>query len=132
MENIPNFISFIIFIFKTVASPTSQLILQPFRRFTYVTAHSTILQLIYLRHLAVPALQLLIALRGPMGEISNIYNFSPRFFICGTHIPPIITIHAAKFHSCLLTYFLSFDFLFLEIRTYIQNLSPRTYFKNMI
>ena len=34
----------------SVASPTSQLILQPFRRFTYVTAHSPILPLLHLRH----------------------------------------------------------------------------------
>ena len=33
-----------------VASPTSQLILQPFRRFTYVTARSTTLPLHNLRH----------------------------------------------------------------------------------
>ena len=33
-----------------VTSPTSQLILQPFRRFTYVTAHSPILPLLHLRH----------------------------------------------------------------------------------
>ena len=33
-----------------VASPTSQLILQPFRRFTYVTAHSPTLPLVHLRH----------------------------------------------------------------------------------
>ena len=32
-----------------IASPTSQLILQPFRRFTYVTVHST-LPLLHLRH----------------------------------------------------------------------------------
>ena len=31
-------------------------------------------------------------LRGAMSEISNLYNFSPRFFIFGTHIPPILTI----------------------------------------
>ena len=31
-------------------SPTSQLILQPFRRFTYVTAHSPTLPLLHLRH----------------------------------------------------------------------------------
>ena len=34
----------------SVTSPTSQLILQPFRRFTYVTAHSPTLPLLYLRH----------------------------------------------------------------------------------
>ena len=33
-----------------IASPTSRLILQPFRRFTYVTAHSTTLQPLHLRH----------------------------------------------------------------------------------
>ena len=33
-----------------VTSPTSQLILQPFYRFTYVTAHSPTLPLLYLRH----------------------------------------------------------------------------------
>ena len=31
-------------------SPTSHLILQPFRRFTYVTAHSPTLPSLYLRH----------------------------------------------------------------------------------
>ena len=31
-------------------SPTSQLILQPFRRYTYVTGHSTTLSLLHLRH----------------------------------------------------------------------------------
>ena len=34
----------------SVALPTSQFILQPFRRFTYITAHSTTLPLLYLRH----------------------------------------------------------------------------------
>ena len=34
----------------SVTSPTSQLILQPFHRFTYVTAHSPTLPLLYLRH----------------------------------------------------------------------------------
>ena len=33
-----------------IASPTSQLSLQPFRRFTYVTAHSTALPLLHLCH----------------------------------------------------------------------------------
>ena len=35
---------------KIVASPTSQLILEAFGRFTYVTAHSTTLPLLHLRH----------------------------------------------------------------------------------
>ena len=34
----------------SITSPTSQLILQPFRRFTYVTAHSPTLPLHHLRH----------------------------------------------------------------------------------
>ena len=34
----------------SVASPMSQVILQPFRRFTYVTAHSPTLPSLYLRH----------------------------------------------------------------------------------
>ena len=34
----------------SVTSPTSQLILQPFRCFTYVTAHSPTLPLLHLRH----------------------------------------------------------------------------------
>ena len=34
----------------TITSPTSQLILQPFCHFTYVTAHSTALPLLHLHH----------------------------------------------------------------------------------
>ena len=36
----------------SVTSPTSQLILQPFRRFTYVKAHSPALPSLYLRHIS--------------------------------------------------------------------------------
>ena len=36
--------------YLSVTSPTSQLILQPFRRFTYVTAHSPTLPLLHLRY----------------------------------------------------------------------------------
>ena len=32
------------------------------------------------------------------GEISNFYNLSPRLLFFGIHVPPRITIHAAKFH----------------------------------
>ena len=35
---------------------------------------------------------------GALGEISNFYNFPPRLLNCVTHIPPIITMHASKFH----------------------------------
>ena len=65
-----------------------------------------------------------------MGVITNFYNFSSRLFIFGAHIPP-------KNYACCevslmcLTYFLSYDFLFLEM-TYIQNLSSHTNFKYMI
>ena len=52
-----------------VALPTSQLILQPFRRFTYVTAHSPTLPLLHLRHssfsnpsVALPTSQLILQL----------------------------------------------------------------------
>ena len=41
------------------------------------------------------------SLRGAMGEISNFYNFSRRLFIFATHISPIISIHATKFHCFL-------------------------------
>ena len=34
----------------SVTSPRSQLILQPFRRFTYITVHSTTIQSLHLRH----------------------------------------------------------------------------------
>ena len=34
----------------SIASPTSQLILQPFPRFTYVTGHSSTLSLLHLHH----------------------------------------------------------------------------------
>ena len=37
----------------TVTSPTSQLILQPFHRFTYVTSHSPTVRLLHLRHSSV-------------------------------------------------------------------------------
>ena len=33
-----------------------------------------------------------------MGEISNFYNFPPRMLIVDTHMPPAITMHAAKLH----------------------------------
>ena len=34
-----------------IASPTLQLVIQPFRRFTYITTHSTTFPLLHLRHL---------------------------------------------------------------------------------
>ena len=35
---------------------------------------------------------------GAMGDISNSYNFYLDCSFFGTSVPPIITIHAAKFH----------------------------------
>ena len=46
----PSFASQSSFSNLSVTSPTSQLILQPFRRFTYVTTHSKTLPLLHLRH----------------------------------------------------------------------------------
>ena len=73
-----------------------------------------------------------LTLRGAMGEISNFYNLSRRFFIFGTHIPAILTTHTSKFHSCQSDTFWRYDYLFLEIGAYFQNLSPRTNLKCMI
>ena len=44
---------------------------------------------------------------GAMDEIFNFYIFSPRTLIFVTHIPPVTTMHAAKFHWMSLTYFFS-------------------------
>ena len=46
----PSFAAHISFSKLSVASPMSQLILQPFSHFTYVTAHSSTLLLLLLRH----------------------------------------------------------------------------------
>ena len=71
----------------SVALPTSLLILQPFRRFTYVTAHSPTLPSLYLRHssfsnpsVALPTSQLILQ---PF-----------RCFSCVTdHSPPLPLLH---------------------------------------
>ena len=47
----------------SVTSLTSQLILQLFRRFTYITAHSPTLPLLHLRHSSSPTLLLLLCHR---------------------------------------------------------------------
>ena len=59
----------------SVTSPTSQLILQPFRSFTYVTAHSPTIPLFHLRH-------------------SSFSNPSfPRFTYVTTHSPTLPLLH---------------------------------------
>ena len=67
----------------------------------------------------------LMILRGAVGEVFNFYSIPPRILIFGTHMPPAVTMHV----SLILC---EVWLLFLEIRTYIQNLSPRTNFKYMI
>ena len=47
-----------------------------------------------------------------MGEISNFYNFPPRMLIFGTHMPPAVSMHAAKFHLCLSDSFQLWFFVF--------------------
>ena len=68
------------------ALPTSQLILQPFRRFTYVTAHSPTLPLLHLRHssfsipsFASPTSKLVIAelILQPFRHFTYVTNHSP-------------------------------------------------------
>ena len=61
--------------------PTSQLILQPFRHFTYVTAHSPTFPSLYLRHnsfsnpsVASPTSQLILQ---PFFRFSYVTGFSP-------------------------------------------------------
>ena len=49
-ESLENEQSSCSFSMLSIALPTSYLILQPFRRFTYVTAHSPTLPLLHLRH----------------------------------------------------------------------------------
>ena len=46
----------------------------------------------------IMTMTLLLVLRGAMGEISNFYNFLSRMLIFGTHMPPVVTKHVAKFH----------------------------------
>ena len=92
----------------SVTSPTSQLILQPFRRFTYVTAHSPTLPLLHLRHssfFASPTPQAL-HLHQHLHELSLFSNLSVtsptsqlilhpfrRFTYVTTHFPTLPLLH---------------------------------------
>ena len=67
----------------SVTSPTSQLILQPFRRFTYVIAHSPTFPLLHLRHssfskssFASPTSQALLILQ-PFRHFTYVTTTSP-------------------------------------------------------
>ena len=64
----------------SVTSPTSQLILQPFPRFTYITAHSITLPLLHLRH----------------SSFSNPFFASPK-----SQDFTYVTWRAAHAHECL-------------------------------
>ena len=72
------------------------------------------------------------SLRGAMGEIitSTIFHLDSSFL---AHIHSSYTNYTrCKVSLISLTYFLSYDLLFLEIRTYVQNLSLHTNFKYII
>ena len=58
----------------------------------------------------------LLYLRGAMGEISNFYNLSAWLLIFDTYIPPVITTHTSKFQSWLSDTFWIKIFSFLEKR----------------
>ena len=75
----------------SVTSPTSQLILQPFRRFTYVTTHFPTLPLLHLRHslfsnpsFASPTSQAPLILQ-PFRHFTHVtthYPTLPSFYLC--------------------------------------------------
>ena len=64
----------------SVASPTSQLIIQPFRHFTYVTAHSPILPVLHVRHSSFfnPSFA------SPMSQALHLFHLASR--PCRTYI----------------------------------------------
>ena len=100
------------FSYLSITSPTSQLILQPFRRFTYVTAHFTTLPLLHLRHssfsnpyFASPTSEALplIHLASQQSSFSNLSVTSPtsqlilqpfcRFTYVTAHSPTLPLLH---------------------------------------
>ena len=79
----------------SVISPTSQLILLPFRRFTYDTAHSPTLPLLHLRHSSFsnPSFS------SPTSQALHLRHLASRpCYIC----PPLILI-LSKIHPVLST-----------------------------
>ena len=64
----------------TVTLPTSQLILQPFRRFTYVTAHSQTLPLLHLRHSSFSNL-----FASPTSQALHLIHMASRPWQTNTH-----------------------------------------------
>ena len=79
------------------ASPTSQLILQPFHRFTYITAHSPTLPLLHLCHSSF----------SNSSFASPTSQFILQHFRCFTyvtaHSPTLPSLHLQKVFVCTLT-----------------------------
>ena len=89
----------------SVTSPTSQLISQPFRRFTYVTAHSPTLTLLHLRHSSFSNS----SFASPMSQAHELCSFSKfsvttptsllilqlfrRFTYITAHSPTLLLLH---------------------------------------
>ena len=72
---------------SSVALPTSQLILQAFSRFTYVTAHSPTLPSLYLRHSSFSKL----SVASPTSQL--IPQPFPRFTYVTAHSPTLPLLH---------------------------------------
>ena len=100
----------------SVTSPMSQLILQPFRRFTYVTAHSPTLPLLHLRRssfsnpsFATPtsqALHLRHLASHPWCQCYRIYKFSASLrtklciYVTVTYVSTVYTYVALAHSTC--------------------------------
>ena len=92
------------------ASPTSQLILQPFRRFTYVTAHSPTLLFLHLRHssfsnpsFASPtsqALHLILLASRPCFECTHFACSTVYFYVCFPHYYFFFLTTYVSFSNC--------------------------------
>ena len=72
----------------SVTSPTSQLILQPFRRFTYVKAHSPTLPQLYLRHSSFSNP----SSASPTSQVFHLFHLANR---------PWRMVYFASFHSVM-------------------------------
>ena len=93
----------------SVTSPTSQLILQPFRHFTYVTAHSPTFPSFHLRHssfsnpsVALPTSQLILQpFRALYLRHSSFSNPSVRFTYVTAHSQtlPLLHLHHSSFSN---------------------------------
>ena len=94
----------------SVASLTSQLILQPFRRFTYIAAHSPTLPLLHLRHssfsntsIALPTSQLILQSLSLHLHHNSFFNASIELILQPFHCFTYVTAHSPTFlllHLC--------------------------------